>query len=207
MRKNLLFPLCCCLGAALSSLLPCGVLWWGQTLTQRPFALPEITYAAPERPADGETAADMEQILTLLEKGTRKPVTTMETDTVEMDASALLSDLQEEVEELQARGILSPKKVYYTQSAVLARWSMPEGRQTDLWEFTLAAEGETVLLRYHLDPGRVLSVQRTRTEAAPPFAPDTARKDWGDYLSDHSLPGLPQVWLEQNTIFLSISPP
>lgn len=205
MRRDRLLPIFCCLGAILSALLPWGVLRWGEGLTEHPFALPEIAYTSPERPAVGETAADMEQILHLLERGTRKLVTTMEVNAVGMDASALLADLQEGVQELQSRKILSDG-VYHTQSAVLARWSASEGKQTDLWEFTLSTEGETVLLRYHADSGRVLFVQRTLGAEMPPTLSEEVLKGWSGYLTDSALPGLPQVRVEENTIFLSISP-
>lgn len=205
MKKDRFLISLCCLGAALSALLPWGVLRWGESLIGHPFFLPEITYTSPEISVVGEAAADMEQILHLLEKGTRKLVTTMEVDAVGMDASALLADLQQEIEELQGREILSDG-VYHTQSAVLARWSASEGKQTDLWEFTLSTEGETALLRYHADSGRVLFVQRTLGAEMPPTLPEEALEGWSGYLTDSALPGLPRVRVAENTIFLSISP-
>ena len=206
MKRARLLPVFCCLGAALSALLPWGVLRWGEGLTERPFSLPEIAYASPEKPALEGSTDDMEQILHLLERGTRKLVTTLEIDAVGMDASALLSDLRQETEELQSRGILSGG-VYHTRSAVLARWSASEGKQTDLWEFTLSAEGETALLRYHADSGRVLFVQRTLGTELPPALPEEILQGWKDYLADSALPGLPRLRVEENTVFLSVSPP
>lgn len=204
MRKKILFPLCCCLGVFLSSLLPWGVLRWGQTLTERPFALPEVTDALPGRPSAGEMPLDMEQTLLLLEKGTRRLVTTIAPGAGELDAAALLLDVQEEIEELQARAILSPEAAYSVQSAALAWWSMPEGKQADLWEFTLSAGEEVALVRYDAGSGRVLWLRRELDEISPGL--EATRKRWSGYLADYSLPGSPQVREEEKAVFFSISP-
>lgn len=206
MRKSHFVVACCCLGVVLSALLPCGVLLWGESLAGRPFSLPAITYRSPVKPVTEKPSSGLEQILFVLEKGARRPVTTMEIGTTEMDAFALVDALREEITELQNRNVLPNAVGYFPQSAVLARWSLPEGEQADLWEFTIFMEGETILLRYHSDSGRVLSVERALREEMPSSLPEKVREGWSSYLEISVLPGSPQVRVEGNTLFFSISP-
>lgn len=205
MKRPRLAAILCCLGAALSALLPCAVLWWGESLVEKPFPLPAIAYPLPENPAAEGKSPDLEQTIRLLEKGSRGIVTTM--DAAEVDAFILMDGLREEIGDLQNRGVLPAGAVYFFQSAVLTRWSLPEGSQANLWEFTILTEGETALLRYHPDSGRILSLERTLSEEAPPSLLAEAREGYGGYLADRSVPGSAQVRAEGRTLSLSILPP
>lgn len=205
MRKSHIFAACCCLGAALSALLPWGVLLWGESLVGKSFSLPAITYRLPEEPSVDCT--DLKRVLLLLEKGVKTSVSSMEIGAAEMDAFALVDTLRDEVDCLQAQGVLSGESLFFTQSTALVRWSLPEGGQADLWEFTLLSEGETALLHYYPATGRVLSIQRTLRTGVPDGLAERALEGWRGYAKASALPGTPRVQAEGTTLFFSISPP
>lgn len=199
MRKPRLLAVCCCLGVALSALLPCAVLWWGESLPGKTFSLPAITYRLQEE--SSTEPSDLRQVLVLLAEGEQEIASTM--DPAEIDAFSLIDGMREEISLLQSQGVLPAGSYSFPHPAVQLSYSLPKNGAASLWEFTASFGEETVLLRFHPPSGRILALDRILPGEIPPSLLVKVREGYNDYLAEYDLPGTAQIRVEGNKLFIS----
>lgn len=197
MKKSLLAIACCCLGAAVSALLPWGVVRWGESLAGKPFSLPAIAYRLPEEQAPEPSGLD--QVLLLLEQGDREVSVTV--DPAEVDAFTLMEKVRGEIGLLQNLGALPAGDYSFPRPAMLVRYSLPDSGAAELWEFTVLFGEETVCLHYDPVSGRVLALERDQPGDGSSL-PVEVRDGYASYLAGASLPGEVKFQVDGKTFFL-----